>query len=314
MAAKDSENGVKGFQFRKATNTTKWENFQNAIYNPSTKEFLGRTGSNWGKLLLFYSVFYVVLAALFAICMQGLLATLDNTEPKWKLDSSFIGTNPGLGFRPISSNTDEGSLIWYDPKNETTVAKWVDLIDEFLAPYMKDQNGDNFENCDFDKPANESKVCQVDLKDFGDCSRQNSYGYKSASPCVFLKLNKIYGWVPEYYTNATDEMKEYDSDFARMVDKKGSDRQFWLSCSGEKPVDRENSRDFKYFPSQGFPSFYFPYTNTKNYLSPLVAVQVLNPTPNVIISIECRAWAANMKYKGGDRDREGSVHFEILRD
>jgi hypothetical protein len=35
---------------------------------------------------------------------------------------------------------------------------------------------------------------------------------------------------------------------------------------------------------------------------------------NVIISIECRAWAANMKYKGGDRDREGSVHFEILRD
>jgi hypothetical protein len=50
MAAKDSENGVKGFQFRKATNTTKWENFQNAIYNPSTKEFLGRTGSNWGNL------------------------------------------------------------------------------------------------------------------------------------------------------------------------------------------------------------------------------------------------------------------------
>jgi sodium/potassium-transporting ATPase subunit beta len=86
---------------------------------------------------------------------------------------------------------------------------------------MKDQNGDNFENCDFDKPANESKVCQVDLKDFGDCSRQNSYGYKSASPCVFLKLNKIYGWVPEYYTNATDEMKEYDSDFARMVDTVG---------------------------------------------------------------------------------------------
>lgn len=64
--------------------------------------------------------------------MQGLFATLDEREPKWTLDSSLIGTNPGLGFRPISSHTEEGSLIWYNLTNRNTSEKWVDLVDKFL--------------------------------------------------------------------------------------------------------------------------------------------------------------------------------------
>ncbi|XP_044266272.1 sodium/potassium-transporting ATPase subunit beta-1-like [Tribolium madens] len=314
MATKENENGVKGFQMRQQVHRTKWETFKNAIYNPSTKEFLGRTGKSWGQLLTFYFIFYVVLAALFAICMQALLATLDDKEPKWQLERSLIGTNPGLGFRPISERTEEGSLIWYDQKNETAINKWVKLIDKFLDPYLKEQNGKNFERCDFDKPANDSKVCEVNLDKYGDCSRENSYGYNSSSPCVFLKLNKIFGWVPEYYTNATDEMRKYDADFAKFVETNGADHQVWVSCQGEKPVDKENTGGFRYFPSQGFPSYYFPYKNVKNYLSPLVAVQVLNTAPNVIISIECRAWAKNIKYSSSNLQREGSVRFEILRD
>lgn len=64
--------------------------------------------------------------------MQGLLATLDDNEPKWQLDRSLIGNNPGLGFRPISNRTEEGSLIWYDIQNKTTSDKWVELLDSFL--------------------------------------------------------------------------------------------------------------------------------------------------------------------------------------
>ncbi|KAJ3654988.1 hypothetical protein Zmor_014137 [Zophobas morio] len=313
MAAKENENGVKGFQFRKHVERTRWESFYTAIYNPSTKEFLGRTGKSWGQLLLFYSIFYIILAALFAICMQGLLATLDDREPKWKLERSLIGTNPGLGFRPISNKTEEGSLIWYNHKNDTSKHKWVQLIDEFLTPYMQEQNGKNFEICDFNKPANASKVCVVNLKDFLDCSRSKFYGYNSTSPCIFLKLNKIFGWEPKYFTNSTSEMREYSTEFADAVDAEPGS-YIWISCQGEKPVDRENVVGFNYFPKQGFASYYFPYTNTQNYLSPLVAVQIVNPTPNLIVSIECRAWAKNIIYQGGDLQREGSVHFEILLD
>lgn len=85
-----------------------------------------------GQLLIFYTIFYIVLAALFAICMQGLFATLDDKEPKWILDRSLIGTNPGMGFRPISNNTEEGSLIWYNMKNSTTMDKWIKLMNKFI--------------------------------------------------------------------------------------------------------------------------------------------------------------------------------------
>lgn len=35
---------------------------------------------------------------------------------------------------------------------------------------------------------------------------------------------------------------------------------------------------------------------------------------NVIVSIECRAWAGNIEYRGGSLNRAGSVTFEIQVD
>lgn len=84
------------------------------------------------QLGLFYLLFYIVLGALFTICMQALLSTLTHEHPKWQLDASLIGTNPGLGFRPISNNTEQGSLIWYRPREPASVQVWTTLLDEFL--------------------------------------------------------------------------------------------------------------------------------------------------------------------------------------
>jgi len=313
MVEKDSGNGVKGFEFRSPTNRTKWEALQNAIYDPSTKQFLGRTGKNWGQLLVFYTIFYVILAALFAICMQGLLATLDDKEPKWQLERSLIGTNPGLGFRPISDRTEEGSLIWYDTKNKTTSEKWVKLLDEFLEQYKVNHTGKNFQTCDFEKKADPGHVCIVDLEQFGPCGPKNSYGYNGSSPCVFLKLNKIFGWVPKYYETPQEGMpKELVETINNLPPANRT--QIWISCVGENPVDKEHVVEFEYFPQRGFPGYYFPYVNTENYMSPLIAVQIRNPKPNVIVSVECRAWAKNILYRGGNLQREGSIHFEILQD
>jgi len=85
-----------------------------------------------GQLLLFYTIFYIVLAALFTICMQGLLSTISDTEPKWKLQDSLIGTNPGLGFRPLSEQTERGSVIAFDGKKPAESDYWIELIDDFL--------------------------------------------------------------------------------------------------------------------------------------------------------------------------------------
>jgi len=43
-------------------------------------------------------VFYGVLAALVAICFWGFFQTLDPRIPRWQLERSIIGTNPGKLF------------------------------------------------------------------------------------------------------------------------------------------------------------------------------------------------------------------------
>lgn len=85
-----------------------------------------------GQLVLFYLAFYAVLAALFAICMQALLATMNHKYPKWQLEESLIGTNPGLGYRPMPADVEEGAMIHYAAANKTQVNEWVGRINEFL--------------------------------------------------------------------------------------------------------------------------------------------------------------------------------------
>ncbi|GJQ69825.1 hypothetical protein Trydic_g22377, partial [Trypoxylus dichotomus] len=272
------------------------------------------------QLLVFYTIFYAVLAALFAICMQGLFASLDDKTPTWILDRSLIGTNPGMGFRPISNNTDEGSLIWFNSKNATTVQKWVNLLNVFLNDYTV-ENRRNRVPCDFGKPPPQGKACEVEMEDFGDCSPLNNFGYNTSSPCVYLKLNRIYGWEPEYYNDTNNLPTDMPSDLVAEIKAEHSHdparaNQIWVSCTGEHSVDQEhvNASRFEYFPTRGFPGYYYPFTNVDGYLSPLIAVRVRDFSPNMIISIECRAWAKNIRYHGGYRDREGSIHFEIMRD
>lgn len=86
------------------------------------------------QLFIFYAVFYAVLAAMFAICMQGLFRSLSDTEPTWKLHKSMIGTNPGLGYRPQSENeTERGSIIQFDSKKNAEKEFWINLLNEFLT-------------------------------------------------------------------------------------------------------------------------------------------------------------------------------------
>ena len=65
--------------------------------------------------------------------------------------------------------------------------------------------GQNVKNCDFRHFPKHGEVCLVDYKSFGICNNKNHFNYHKSGPCIFLKLNRIYGWVPEYY-NDTNEL------------------------------------------------------------------------------------------------------------
>nr|XP_023013731.1 sodium/potassium-transporting ATPase subunit beta-1-like [Leptinotarsa decemlineata] len=311
---KESDNGVVEFQFYRPENRSKWENIQKAIYDKPSGQCFGRTPKNWGQLLGFYMIFYIVLIALFAICMQGLFFTLSEKEPRWKLDDSLIGMNPGLGFKPISPKTEEGSLIWYNITDPSTITKWVKLMDEFLKPYKTNQTGENFVNCDFGKLPKSDEVCVVPIQQLGRCNPDRHYGYHSSSPCVFLKLNRIFDWEPEFYNSSVESMPDDLKYHIDNATKSHDDRkQIWVTCNGIDDFDKENAKEFNYYP-RGFAGYYYPYKHVKNYLSPIVAVEIVNITPNVLVSIECRAWARNIFYEGGSLKKSGSVTFEIQVD
>ncbi|KAL1123882.1 hypothetical protein AAG570_001652 [Ranatra chinensis] len=253
--------------------------------------------------------------------MKGLMSTISEQHPRYQLDESLIGTNPGMGFRPMPPNIEEGSVIWFVPSNESNIKYWINSIDEFLAEYTDDQkvkgNGLNRQICDYDKPPAEGKVCTVDLnsKAWGPCTKKNRYGYSSSSPCVFLKLNRIYGWEPEYYNETKtipEDMPDALKDYIKKHPKKLN--TIWVSCHGEGPTDNEYVGPIEYYPQPGFPGYFYPYINTEGYLSPLVAVNFKRPLLNRLINIECRVWAKNVYYRKSTRDREGSVHFELLID
>lgn len=294
--------------------------FAQFMYDKETHKIMGRTTKNWGQLVLFYMVFYTVLAALFAICMQALLATMNLQYPKWQLDSSLIGTNPGVGYRPMPENPESGAMIHYAAANRTEVKYWVDRINEFLEPYKEQKmlpgGGKNQVICDFNSPPTPGNVCAFDVGKLGPCSVEEGFSYNKSAPCFFIKLNRIYGWEPEYYddiNNLPDNMPEDLVEHIKSLPE-NERKQLWVSCNGQYALDKEIIGPISYFPRRGLPSYYYPYTNTPGYLSPLVAVNLARPEVKRSINVECRVWAKNVIYRGGHRDRQGSIQFALLVD
>ena len=173
--------------------------------------------------------------------------------------------------------------------------------------------------------------------------------YRFGKPCILVKLNRIYGWVPEPYS--IDEIRNHTrmplalkNDIEAIYEEKCVQGGFrpdqgpcpymnmiWLHCDGEDDPDIENIGPVTYTPFRGFPGYFYPYRNQRGYLSPIVMVQLKNPMPGVrstllrsiwqkltksifqvLMNIECTAWARNIERNR--LSRKGPVHFELIMD
>jgi len=268
---------------------------------------------NLPKIIFFYILFYAALTGFFAAMLAVFYQTLETDKPKWQLDNGLIGSNPGLGFRPMPPEANiESTLIWYETKKVDP--HWLDSLQEFVDS-LEDLPRQNRVNCSFDNPAPEGKVCSLDLSEFGECIKEKKFGYEKGKPCIFLKLNKIYNWIPDTYRTTTDLPPEMPKDLSKhigeQVDMNKPTNVIWVSCEGENPADQESLKAIMYHPRRGFPGYYFPFKNIDGYMPPVVAVEFEVQT-GVLINIECKAWARNIHH---DRsERKGSVHFELMVD
>jgi sodium/potassium-transporting ATPase subunit beta len=316
------------------------DSFGTYLWNPATKQFFGRTGTMWAKLVVFYTIFYIGLAAFFGLYFYLFSQTLDAGRPKWILGESLIGTNPGMGYRPMPSADDnpESTLIWY--KRDSSDAQfWYQQLDDYMNSVDNPIDTDDVVNCNYNGTrASEDRCCRVYTNDFGtECSRKNNFGYKTGEPCILLKLNRIFGWEPLGYglnSKGRYDQAQLAADLNEQVKNKGMPESLkdyildglkdyptnkeeylstiWISCRGEDVADQENIGNIRYYPKQGIPGYYFPYYMQKGYQSPFIFVQFQHPLESVLINIECKAWAKNIVH---DKiNRLGSVHFELLID
>jgi len=302
---------------------TGWEAFGYFLYDPDNGTFLSRTPLSWLKITVFYTIYYSCLAAFWYVCLMIFFMTLPEVDmgPKWKLDGSLIGVNPGVGIRPLNRDSRIDSNMF--------VLQYVD--DNRV---LSEADGEGDLNIDYARRAQlflevykndvDSKLnyTRFDLdQELGDCGTF-PYGFVNGDqpikPCIFLKFNKIWEWDPKPIDD-TDftENSNWPSTFKDHFDSLPDQNQIFVDCQGRYSADQEAMKvGMTYVPStQGFPAKYFPYKGNKEaYHSPLVAVQFdtskMEDYIGQLIHVECRAY-----YKGvvhTTKTKTGMVQFEVL--
>jgi len=293
----------------------KCSSFASFLYNSDEKKVLGRGARSWAEIGIFYLIYYSLLAGFFVGMLAIFYQTVDENKPKLTGTDSLLKANPGMGFQPMPDV--EYTLVRYT-KDPNSYKDIVESIKKVLDPYKKAFDKGEGVKCDYGKPAPANKSCQVNYAELTkECNEANGFGYmgKISKPCILMRLNRIFDWTPEPYTKESAKEKGVSQAMQDMIfdnTTKNSADRIWIDCHGENPADRDNLGPIKYYPTQGFPHYFYPFKNQKGYMSPLVFVQFEKPPANIAMMVECQALAPNIRY---DRsEKEGGVHFELLAD
>lgn len=272
--------------------SSEWREF---FWNPRTHEFMGRTASSWGLILLFYLVFYLFLAGMFILTMYIMLLTLDDYNPTWQ---DRLAT-PGMMIRPKGDQLE----ISFSPSSTETWDGLVQNLNTFLSPYNDSYQVQTNDECPPDQyfiqedsgevRNNPKRSCQFNRTMLADCSGMSDrfYGYNQGQPCILIKLNRVIGMLP------------------------GKDGQSPYVKCGAKREDSDKMGELAYFPPNGTLNLmYYPYYGKKaqvNYTQPLVAVKFLNASVNTDINVECKI-NSNTLAEGSERDKfAGRVSFKL---
>jgi len=291
----------------------RFSDFCNFVYTSENGKVLGRTGKSWAQLFLFFIIFYACLAGFLAAMLTVFFFTLDSTEPRLKGSESFLNLNPGMSFRPQPDART--TLIRYHRAHRSSFAPLIDNIAAFLQFYeneLQTTETGKLKDCStvkkFREDADWDYACRFDITtELGDiCVKQQTFGYADGQPCVILKLNRIFDWLPESYTNDTLPQE--------LRDSPGLWQEYFITvkCEGENPADRDRLGPILYYPPHGFHFKYFPFRNQQGYRSPLVFVKFDNPETAMLFMITCKVYARNIEHDVVERT--GMVHFELMVD
>jgi len=290
--------------------------FGKFVYDSEEGTVMGRNGSSWLRISVFYLGYYAFLAGLFAVSISVTQSMLSDTEPFFQTRLQY----PGMSVLPLTTKFDPAAAdIIYKKSERKTYVDYVNEIAKLLEPYNETNHkvGDYVKECtepiDF---TNEEKTkdkkfksCLFDIKTLPTvCTNaEEDYGYKAGTPCIFVRLNKIINWQPVPFLDLNDPTAKGEVSRATALKdhlqtvgeyKKGTS---YVVCNpviidGEENVGKNIK--VKVIPA-GISENYFPFKGKQNqpgYRSPLVAVQLSDlPTDqDKEFKMVCKVYARNL--------------------
>jgi len=250
-----------------------------------------------------------------------------------------------MGYRPMHPNADV-LILEFKPTDPADVKVWKEGVDNFLKPYKNATIVDQMADCNYNSTyLVGNKACKVPLPVLTNCTEESSYGFATGNPCVFLKMNKMFDWVPKPYSyneiseGVTAEKKEINmpEDLKQNILQVGLynnvrnntkmnivQHNIWVSCSNS---DKDQNVTWTYdgfsndakmgdsayadkYPIMGFPTYYYPYNMQDNYLSPFVVVQFFNLPKGETVKMSCQLWGKDIEINR--QRRLGMTNIEIL--
>jgi sodium/potassium-transporting ATPase subunit beta len=256
---------------------------------------------------------------------------------RYYLEYSVMSTrnviNPGLGFRP-QIDVEDMMIAFSTNKSSISLYQQFEKLNRSLGIFLRnkyDLNPDENEidNCRFNNlreirqqfKLNHS-YCKFDYKKVllsSECKPEHDFGYTNG-PCVALKLNRIYNWIPEAFSSENQLPIEIKNILDRLNNRKTLiNENIFIKCDGEFSADVDLLRhaNISYHSAQAgvqdiglLPIFYYPFLNQPGYKSPLVFVHFRNLPKHTLLNVLCKGYAQNID--SGDKvNLRGMTRFQI---
>jgi sodium/potassium-transporting ATPase subunit beta len=140
---------------------------------------MGRNGSSWAKIGLFYICFYAFLAGFFAAMLAVFLSTIQEPGKGPPKLTQFIANKPGL---TIVNEVLSG----YKVADDATLEGFQKKVDAFLNGYTAKGYSDTYclraNKTGYPEGEKPCKFNTAFLKDY-NCTKETFYGLKQSKPC-----------------------------------------------------------------------------------------------------------------------------------
>ncbi|VDO05972.1 unnamed protein product [Rodentolepis nana] len=258
----------------------------------------------------YFLLLYIVLLGMFIGLIYGVMYfDIERDKPTLTGLNSALGFNPGLSIIPRSDI--HSGLILVDARSILLTEGFASELMAFIYPYQRSADRVQLMQCakndgayTFDK----TRPCAYDLNSAWPCNLRNVFGYGSENPCFLLKMNKIYGWLPDPVEGANGVVVKCEGvtldDQINMGDVRYYDLDSHYSNMGfdARAKGKEHNGTFH--------SDFFPYVNQRWYLQPIVWVVFNDMKRGSLTRVQCYLIAKNIHVDMATG--EGSIRFVVL--